>query len=61
MGGYGPAVLHLSRQQQKVLATVLLLLVVGWAVKAWRLAENPLRMAPTDQETDAERELRRNR
>jgi hypothetical protein len=32
---------HLTRQQQKVLATVLLLLLVGWSVRAWRQAHPP--------------------
>jgi hypothetical protein len=34
-------VLSLNRQQRTALATVLLLLVLGWAVKAWRLANPP--------------------
>jgi hypothetical protein len=33
-----PAVLRLTRQEQLVLSIVLGLLLVGWAVKAWRLA-----------------------
>jgi hypothetical protein len=35
---YFPAVLKLTRQEQLVLSVVLGLLLVGWAVKAWRLA-----------------------
>jgi len=35
-----PGVLKLTRQEQMVLSVVLGLLLVGWAVKAWRLA-NP--------------------
>jgi hypothetical protein len=31
-------VLNLTRQQQTVLGVVILLLLVGWAVKAWRTA-----------------------
>jgi len=33
-----PGVLKLTRQEQMVLSVVLGLLLVGWAVKAWRLA-----------------------
>ena len=35
---YFPAVLKLTRQEQFVLSVVLGLLLVGWAVKTWRLA-----------------------
>jgi hypothetical protein len=34
--------LNLTRQQQTVLCVVLLLLVSGWAVKAWRQAHPPV-------------------
>lgn len=37
---YFPAVLKLTRQEQMVLSVVLSLLLIGWAVKAWRL-EHP--------------------
>jgi hypothetical protein len=29
---------HLTREQQKVLAVILCLLLTGWAIKTWRLA-----------------------
>jgi hypothetical protein len=32
---------NLTRQQQLFLCSVLLLLLVGWAVKAWRTAHPP--------------------
>jgi hypothetical protein len=34
---------NLTRQQQLFLCSVLLLLLVGWAVKAWRTAHPPER------------------
>lgn len=48
--------LALTGQQQKVLAGVLLLLIVGWAVQTWRLAHAVSEPQPI-QEIDAEREL----
>jgi hypothetical protein len=36
---------NLTRQQQLFLCGVLLLLLVGWAVKAWRTAHPPERTA----------------
>jgi hypothetical protein len=36
---------NLTRQQRRVLCVVMLLLLVGWAVKAWRLAHPPVRPA----------------
>jgi hypothetical protein len=36
---------NLTRQQQLFLCSVLLLLLVGWGVKAWRTAHPPV--APT--------------
>jgi hypothetical protein len=38
-----PAVLRLTKQEQLVLCVVLSLLLVGWAVKAWRTAHPPNR------------------
>lgn len=38
--------LSLTRQQQHALVAVLLLLLTGWAVKAWRTAHPP---APAPQ------------
>jgi hypothetical protein len=35
--------LNLTRQQQLFLCAVLLLLLTGWAVKAWRTAHPPER------------------
>lgn len=32
---------YLTRQQRRVLCAVVLILVCGWAVKAWRLAHPP--------------------
>jgi ABC-type transport system involved in cytochrome c biogenesis permease subunit len=32
---------NLTRQQRRVLGAVLLLLLVGWAVQAWRRAHPP--------------------
>jgi hypothetical protein len=32
---------NLTRQQQLFLCSILLLLLVGWAVKAWRTAHPP--------------------
>lgn len=34
-------VVHLTRQEQVVLTMLLLLLLTGWAVKAWRTAHPP--------------------
>jgi hypothetical protein len=39
------AMFNLTRQQQLFLCGVLLLLLVGWAVKAWRTAHPPARTA----------------
>lgn len=58
VGVLGLPVVHLSRQQREVLAAILLLLVVGWAVKAWRLSHPPMVNAVAAQEANAERELR---
>ena len=33
--------LHFTRQQQLVLCVALFLLLIGWAVKAWRLSQRP--------------------
>jgi hypothetical protein len=33
--------LNLTRQQQRVLCAVILLLLLGWTVKAWRAAHPP--------------------
>lgn len=33
--------LHFTRQQQLVLCVALFLLLMGWAVKAWRLSQRP--------------------
>jgi len=38
-----PPVLRLTKQEQLVLCVVLSLLLVGWAVKAWRTAHPPSR------------------
>jgi hypothetical protein len=35
------AMLNLTRQQQTFLCVVLLLLLTGWAVKAWRAVHPP--------------------
>ena len=32
---------NLTREQRRVICVVILLLLVGWAVKAWRLAHPP--------------------
>jgi hypothetical protein len=40
---YLDAMFNLTRQQQLFLCSVLLLLLVGWAVKAWRTAHPPER------------------
>jgi hypothetical protein len=37
----------LTRQQQHFLCVLLLLLFVGWAVKAWRVAHPPAPQAAT--------------
>jgi hypothetical protein len=41
---------HLTKQEQKVLCIILGLLLTGWAVKAWRVAHPPasapIRQAP---------------
>jgi hypothetical protein len=42
-----PPVLRLTKQEQLVLCVVLSLLLVGWAVKAWRTAHPPAR--PNEQ------------
>jgi hypothetical protein len=46
-----PAVLRLTRQEQLVLSIVLGLLLVGWAVKTWRLA-HPKLPPPVDSATE---------
>jgi len=33
--------IHLTKQEQKVLCIILGLLLTGWAVKAWRAAHPP--------------------
>ena len=38
---------NLTAQQRRVLCIVILLLLFGWAVKAWRLAHPPARQAVT--------------
>ncbi len=38
---YIAPVLNLTKQQQTVLCWVLLLLLLGWTVKAWRTAHPP--------------------
>ena len=38
---YSIAMFNLTRQQQLFLCSVLLLLLVGWTVRAWRLAHPP--------------------
>ena len=40
---YFDAMFNLTRQQQLFLCSILLLLLVGWAVKAWRTAHPPAR------------------
>jgi hypothetical protein len=40
---YFDAMFNLTRQQQLFLCSLLLLLLVGWAVKAWRTAHPPAR------------------
>jgi hypothetical protein len=40
---YLDTMFNLTRQQQLFLCSVLLLLLVGWAVKAWRTAHSPER------------------
>ncbi len=42
---YIKAMLNLTKQQQLVICTVVLLLLLGWTVKAWRAA-HPSRSAP---------------
>lgn len=37
--------LRLTKEQQRVLCLVLLLLLTGWAVKAWRTAHPPAQEA----------------
>jgi hypothetical protein len=37
--------LHLTRQQQLVICVGLFLLLTGWAIKAWRTANAPVRAA----------------
>ena len=39
------AMFDLSRQQQLFLCVVLLLLLTGWAVKAWRTSHRPAQQA----------------
>ena len=38
---------NLTRQQQLFLCSIVLLLVLGWAVKAWRTAHPPAGFAVT--------------
>jgi len=38
---YSSAVIHLTKQEQKVLCVVLLLLLLGWSVKTYRTAHPP--------------------
>jgi hypothetical protein len=38
---YSISMFNLTRQQQLFLCSVLLLLLVGWTVRAWRLAHPP--------------------
>ena len=45
------AMFNLTRQQQQFVCVVLLLLLVGWSVKAWRTAHPPL--AATQTQTPA--------
>ena len=40
---YFDTMFNLTRQQQLFLCSILLLLLVGWAVKAWRTAHPPER------------------
>jgi hypothetical protein len=48
------AMLRLTRQEQKVLALILLLLLVGWATKAYRTAHPPVApAAPADAKSNA--------
>jgi hypothetical protein len=42
---YTAAVWNLTRQQRRVICVGLFLVLVGWAVKAWRLAHPPARDA----------------
>jgi hypothetical protein len=35
------SVIHLTKQEQRVLCIVAALLLTGWAVKAWRTAHPP--------------------
>ena len=41
------AMFKLTKQQQQFLCVVLLLLLTGWAVKAWRTAHAPPPVAPS--------------
>ncbi|MFM1942031.1 MAG: hypothetical protein RI897_1013 [Verrucomicrobiota bacterium] len=40
LAAYSPRVLRLTRQEQTAIATVLLLLLVGWSTKTWLLASS---------------------
>lgn len=44
---YFTAMFNLTRQQQMFLCSVLLLLLVGWTVRAWRIAHPPERSPMT--------------
>ena len=44
---YFTAMFNLTRQQQMFLCSVLLLLLVGWTVRAWRIAHPPERSPVT--------------
>jgi len=37
---------NLTRQQQMVVVMVILLFLIGWTVKAWRIAHPPVQAAP---------------
>lgn len=43
----GAKMWYLTRQQRRVLAAVTLILLCGWAVKAWRQAHPPARPTVT--------------
>jgi len=43
--GYIEGMWNLTREQRRVICAVILLLLVGWGVKAWRLAHPPARNA----------------
>jgi hypothetical protein len=43
--GYIKGMWNLTREQRRVICAVILLLLVGWGVKAWRLAHPPAQNA----------------